>query len=137
MKLGIGDRVHFFERYMSDSEIDTFFRAADVVLLAYQAGFVSQSGILHLAANWDKPVLASSGPGPLIDTVQRYRLGVTVKPDFVEELVEGLERVFATDHSPVGWQDFRRDASWKVNIDRLLNCLAAQEAQQRAQVRSI
>jgi glycosyltransferase involved in cell wall biosynthesis len=127
-KLGVADRVHFFEKYIPDEEIDGFFSAADVILLTYKSNFVSQSGILHLAANWDKPVLASSGPGPLVETVRQYNLGVIVKPDSAAELAAGLRRVFAADYPPLGWDIFRREASWKENIDRLMATLAAQAA---------
>src|SRR5262249_46628928 len=127
-KLGVHNRVHFFEKYIPDDEISAFFCAADVVLLTYKSNFVSQSGILHLAANWDKPVLASSGPGPLVETVRQYRLGVIVKPDSADELAAGLERVFAADYPPLGWDTFRREASWRENIDRLMATLAAQTA---------
>jgi glycosyltransferase involved in cell wall biosynthesis len=127
-KVGVVHRVHFFERYIPDDEIGEFFCAADVILLTYRKDFVSQSGILHLAANWDKPVLASSGPGPLVETVRRYNLGVIVAPDSADELAAGLDRVFARDYPPLGWDTFRREASWKLNIDRLMETLASQEA---------
>jgi glycosyltransferase involved in cell wall biosynthesis len=127
-KIGLANRVHFVDGYIPDDEIGAFFCAADVILLTYKSDFVSQSGILHLAANWDKPVLASSGPGPLLETIRQHNLGVVVKPDSSEELGGGLDRVFAADYPPLGWDIFRREASWKLNIDRLIETLDAQEA---------
>jgi glycosyltransferase involved in cell wall biosynthesis len=127
-RIGVSHRVHFIERYISDHEIGELFGAADVILLTYRSDFVSQSGILHLTANWDKPVLASSGPGPLLETVKRYNLGVVVNPDSSDALAAGLDRVFAADYPVLGWDTFRREASWKVNIDRLMETLVSQEA---------
>jgi glycosyltransferase involved in cell wall biosynthesis len=129
--IGISHRVHFIDRYMPENEIGTLVSAADVVLLTYRSDFVSQSGILHLAANWAKPVLASSGAGPLVETVQRYCLGVTVEPDSAEDLAMGLDRVLAGDYSPLGWDSFRREASWKANIDRLMDALAERQTMRR------
>jgi hypothetical protein len=60
--------------------------------------------------------------------VRRYNLGVTVEPDSDEELADGLKRVLAGDYPPLGWSFFRREASWKVNIDRLMETVAAQES---------
>lgn len=127
-KLGVSHRVHFFEEYIPDDEIGAFFCAADVIMLTYKANFVSQSGILHLAANWDKPVLASSGPGPLVETVRRHKLGIVVRPDSAEELAAGLQRVFTPEYQRLGWSTFRHEASWKENVDRLMAAVAGQEA---------
>jgi glycosyltransferase involved in cell wall biosynthesis len=100
-----------------------FFQSADVVLLTYDAGFVSQSAVLHLAANWDKPVVASSGPGPLVDTVARYRLGIIVEPGSETDLVGALEKILSRDHPQMEWDRFRDAASWSTNVDRLLEAL--------------
>lgn len=123
-ELRIAARIHFVDGYILENELGGFFDAADVVFLTYRAGFVSQSGALHLAGNWDKPVLASSGPGPLVDAVRTYGLGIAVEPDSEQALSDGLRRILAGDYPPLGWDQFRHEASWKVNIDRLLDALA-------------
>ena len=127
-RLRVTDRVSFVERYVADREVGDFFEAADIVLLTYASEFVSQSGVLHLAANWDKPVLASAGPGPLIEAIRRFRLGVVVEPDSVDALVAGLQRILAGDLPPGDWDGFRREASWALNIDRLLEAILAASA---------
>lgn len=121
--LRVSERVHLIDEYVPDSEIGRFFSAADIVLLTYKSEFVSQSGVLHVAANWGKPVLASSGPGPLSETVEKYRLGITVEPDSLDALASGLARLLAGEGPPFGWERFRRDASWATNIDRFLAAL--------------
>ena len=93
------------------------------MLLTYDAGFVSQSGVLHLAANWDKPVIASSGPGPLVDTVARYGLGIIVEPGSEEDLVGALDKVLTRDYPQMDWDRFREAASWSTNVDCLLEAL--------------
>lgn len=121
--LGISDRVHFFDEYVPDDQVESFFRATDVVLLTYDARFVSQSAVLHLAANWDKPVIASSGPGPLVDTVARYGLGIIVEAGSEEDLVRALEKVRRCEYPQMDWRGFREAASWSTNVDCLLEAL--------------
>jgi glycosyltransferase involved in cell wall biosynthesis len=123
-QVGVADRVVFEERFVPAHEITSFFQAADIILLTYKSGFVSQSGVLHLASNWDKPVLATSGRGPLTETVTRHNLGVVVEPDSVEDLIEGLNRLISGRFPALGWAGFREGASWKINIDRFLDALA-------------
>jgi glycosyltransferase involved in cell wall biosynthesis len=121
--LGVADRVHFVSSFIPEERIAAFFDAADIIVLAYGAGYVSQSGVLHVAANWDKPVAASAGPGPLLDTVERFDLGLIVEPGSREALAEALERLMSSGHPREGWARFRAAASWHVNVDRLLDAL--------------
>ena len=87
--------------------------------------------MLHLAANWNLPVLASGGEGPLLRCVAEYGLGVAVAADSVEAVAEGLRRLSqdATLRagSAAGWERFRREASWARNVDALLGAVAAVE----------
>jgi glycosyltransferase involved in cell wall biosynthesis len=123
-QVGVADRVFFEERFVPDYELASFFQAADGILLTYKSEFVSQSGVLHLAANWDKPVLAASGPGPLAEMVARHNLGIVVEPDSMGALTEGLIRLVSGRYPALGWAGFREAASWKVNIDSFLEALA-------------
>ena len=86
-ELGVAERVRIDEGFIPDKETRHYFDACDVILLSYASGFVSQSGVLLVAANWGKPVLASSGPGPLSTVVRRFGLGVAVEPDSVDWVV--------------------------------------------------
>jgi glycosyltransferase involved in cell wall biosynthesis len=122
-QVGVADRVFFEERFVPDDEVASFFWAADGILLTYESEFVSQSGVLHLAANWNKPVLAASGRGPLTETVARHNLGIVVKPNSVGALIEGLTELVSGRYPALGWVGFREMASWKVNIDRFLDSL--------------
>jgi len=126
---GRGGRF-FEERFVANNEIASFFPATDGILLTYKSEFVSQSGVLHLAANWDKPVLASAGAGPLTESVARHNLGIVVKPDSAE----GLSRLVSGRYPALGWAGFREAASWKVNIDSFLDALAGNAAPAREAV---
>lgn len=123
-ELRVADRVHFVSSFIPEERIAAFFEAADIIVLAYEAGYVSQSGVLHVAANWDKPVVASAGPSPLLDTVARFDLGPIVEPGLRVALAEALQRLMSSGHSGDGWERFRAAASWRVNVDRLLDGLS-------------
>lgn len=131
-RLGVAGRCHFIERYVALEELDALFAASDILLLCYSKSFVSQSGVLHVAANWGLPVLASGGEGPLLKAVRKYGLGLIVAPDSAAALAEGLDTLVRQRAKGLpecaGWQAFRSDASWSRNIDLLLAALGQQAA---------
>lgn len=86
--------------FISDSEVQTYFQLADVVLAPYQR-HVGMSGILLLAAAAQKPVL-SSNYGLMGEMVQRYNLGLTVDSTIPAEIAKGLTRFLL---SPAGLCD--------------------------------
>lgn len=127
-ELGCADRVRIDDGFVPDDAIREYFGACDVVLLTYKAEFVSQSGVLLLASNWAKPVLASSGPGPLTKTVRQFDLGPTVPPDDVEALRGAMAQLIDRGYPAAGWPAFRDHASWDRNIAVLLDALAGKAA---------
>ena len=120
-RIGVESRVHFATGFIPDADIPAYFHAADAVALTYNREFVSQSGVLQHAVDWSKPILASSGSGPLRETVERQGLGVFVEPDDADALVDGL-RTLLRDRSPEeNFLRYRDSANWSVNVDRLLD----------------
>ncbi|MES2491754.1 MAG: glycosyltransferase [Pseudomonadota bacterium] len=123
---GIAGRVHIVEQFVPEMEVAAYFAAADAVALTYRGDFVSQSGVLQLAASWKKPVLASSGEGPLRQTVTKYRLGEFVAPDNVDAIIAGLDRLMTqTPAAPDNFDRYNAAASWTANIDGLCRLLTA------------
>lgn len=120
--LGVADQVLFREGFVSEAMAAAYFSAADFVLLGYAGTFQSQSGVLHLAAAAERPVLASSGPGPLQAAVEQYALGLSVAPDSTTALAEGMRRLL---HSPPRprWEQYQRDHSWDRHAQQLLKAL--------------
>jgi len=90
-ELGVAERCRWDIRRIPDEEVGDIFAACDVVLVTYCAKFRSASGVLNAAVSARKPVLASSGPGPLKSVVEKYRVGVFVKPDDSEEILRGAQ----------------------------------------------
>lgn len=122
-ELGCADRVRIDDGFIPEGQVRHYFAAADIILLTYKAEFVSQSGVLLLASNWAKPVLASSGPGPLTTTVASFDLGLTVPPDDLPALREAAKTLFRAGHPAAGWERFRAHASWDRNVAVLIDAL--------------
>jgi len=55
------NRIYWVEEYIKDSEVNLYFSASDVVVLPYISA--SQSGIIPLAYNYNKPVIVSNLEG--------------------------------------------------------------------------
>ena len=85
--------------------------------------------MLQIAALWDRPLLASGGAGPLVDTVAEFGLGLVVEADSIPAIAAGLaglvaERPDLTEN----FARYRASTSWAVNIDRMLEAYAAARA---------
>lgn len=109
-------------RRIPDEEVGDIFAACDVVLVTYSAKFRSASGVLNAAVSARKPVLASSGSGPLKTVVEKYELGVFVKPDDFEEGLRGaskLVKISATGKCEFvlqpDWDKYEQENSWEEN----------------------
>ncbi len=120
-ELGVDKRVYFHQDFVPDEEIASYFMATDFVLLTYGRSFRSQSGVLNIAARLRKPVLTSSGDGPLRTSVETYSLGAFVEPDSGPALAKGIERLLSSGE-PVqsDWAGYELYASWLINVEPLV-----------------
>jgi glycosyltransferase involved in cell wall biosynthesis len=92
--LGIGDLVRFDIGYLPNELVAPLFRLARFVALPYRSA--TQSGPLHIAFTFAKPVLATR-TGGIIDVVEDGVTGLLVEPGNVLELSAGLERLMWDD----------------------------------------
>jgi glycosyltransferase involved in cell wall biosynthesis len=90
-ELGVGDRCRWDIRRIPEEEVGDLFAACDVVLVTYSAKFRSASGVLNAAVSARKRALASCGGGPLKSAIEKYKLGIFVKPDDSEEIFNGAK----------------------------------------------
>ena len=121
-KLRVQGRIRWSVRHIPEAEIGRYFEASDYILLTYSSHFRSASGVLAAAAQFQRPVLASSGDGPLKVAVNRYSLGRFVEPDNTHALVEGVSQLMDSK-TPADWEGFRRDHSWETNARIVTQCL--------------
>jgi glycosyltransferase involved in cell wall biosynthesis len=125
-ELGVAERCRWDIRRIPDEEVGDIFAACDVVLVTYSAKFRSASGVLNAAISARKPVLASSGPGPLKTVVEKYELGVFVKPDDAEEILRGASKLLPISATgkcefelQSAWDKYEQENSWEENARRV------------------
>jgi glycosyltransferase involved in cell wall biosynthesis len=127
LELGVGDRVRFFDEFVPDEKLASYFAASDVVVLTYDKTFHSQSGVLNVAARARRRVLASAGESPLKDCVQKFKLGVFVEPDDLNALKIGMKLATSAESQEVSdspdWEGYEAFASWDKNVTRILEAV--------------
>lgn len=85
------DRITFVNRYVTDSEVASFFSAADAVVLPYHRS--SASGPLHVAMASGLPVIVSRVRS-LIEASEGYEGAVMVPPQDPAAIRAAMERVY-------------------------------------------
>ena len=109
------------KRIMTLKEIETIFKASDIVILPYT--HISQSGILNLAIGFRKPVILSDA---FIETNEiDNKLGIVVPKKNVEKLAEAIfamvnnyenySKTFSNNIS-----DYEREHSWEKLAHQML-----------------
>jgi D-inositol-3-phosphate glycosyltransferase len=83
----IVDRIGF----IPDSDVEIYFKAADLLVLPYR--YIYQSGVLFLALRFGLPVIASD-VGSLRDYVTEDRTGFVFRPGDAEDLARAIGRYF-------------------------------------------
>jgi glycosyltransferase involved in cell wall biosynthesis len=81
--------IEFVPRYVSDEELGSFFRRADLVVLPYLRS--SASGPLHMTMAFGLPVVVTN-VGGLGDVAARYSGSVLIEPESVDGILEGIRR---------------------------------------------
>lgn len=70
--------IIFFDRFIADTEVTTFFSIADIIAQPYRSA--TQSGVTQIAYNFGKPMIVTD-IGGLRETVPDQRCGYVVKPE--------------------------------------------------------
>lgn len=89
--LQIEQRVRVVNQYIPNDEVSRYFSAADVVVLPYLSA--TQSGIVQIAYNFDKPVIATS-VGGLQEVVRDGFTGFLVPQNDPEALASAVRRFY-------------------------------------------
>jgi len=120
--LGVSGQCRWECRRIPDEDVGDLFNLCDFVLLTYSAVFHSMSAVLGTAVSARKPVLASSGEGPLKKMVEKYRLGVFVRPDDADAILKGAEKMiekYKSSERP-DWARYECDNSWQRNVEIIM-----------------
>ncbi|CUT07532.1 Glycosyltransferase involved in cell wall bisynthesis [Candidatus Kryptonium thompsonii] len=90
---GIEDFVVFKSEYIPNNEVKVYFSASDLVVLPYVSA--TQSGIVQIAYNFNKPVITTN-VGGLPEVVIEGKTGFVVEPSS-EKLAEAIIKFFEWD----------------------------------------
>lgn len=93
----LGERVFVHSDYVPNEEVSRYFSAADVVVLPYVSA--TQSGIVQIAYQFDKPVIATD-VGGLAEVVLNERTGFIVKPEAPDEVANAVIRFYKEGREP-------------------------------------
>jgi glycosyltransferase involved in cell wall biosynthesis len=124
--LGVAQRCRWQIGYQNSQQVADHFTACDAVLLCYSGQFRSASGVMNLAAHYQKPVIVSAGASALLDAVQGFGLGVIVRADQADALVAGIHRLLSEPPS-ADWQGYERVNSWDRNAQLVSQALSLSE----------
>ncbi len=107
--------------YVSNDEVPVLFGRARVVVTPYRRA--SQSGVVHLAYTFDRPVVASA-VGDIPDVVDDGATGLLVPPDDPAALADALVRLLtdaeeADRMGAAGARWLAREASWERVAERV------------------
>jgi len=95
--LQIGDRVRITNEYVPNDLLPRYFSAADAVVLPYLSA--TQSGIVQIAYNFGKPVIASR-IGGLAEVVVDEETGFLVAPNDPDALAGAIKRFYSGECEP-------------------------------------
>lgn len=86
---GAASRVRWDERFVPDSEVWAYFRAADLVVLPYRSA--TQSGVAQIALSFGRPMVLTR-TGGLPELLDEGRTGFLAEPGSPESLAVAMRR---------------------------------------------
>ncbi len=96
-QLGLRDAVAIFDDYIPNEEVGLYFAAANVVVLPYISA--TQSGIVQIAYNYNKPVITTD-VGGLPEAVAQEVTGLVVPAQDAAALAQAIIRYFEENKEP-------------------------------------
>jgi glycosyltransferase involved in cell wall biosynthesis len=118
-ELGLEGSVKFVPEYVPNELVAPYFSAADIVVLPYLSA--TQSGIVQIAYNFNKPVIATA-VGGLAEVVLDGRTGFIVPPDDPGALADAILR-FYSEHRELEFTLAVMEEKKKYSWDRLVGSI--------------
>lgn len=125
-ELQIRDSVYLFNKFIPSSEVKYFFSAADLAVLPYKSA--TQSGIVQIANNFLKPVVATK-VGGLSEIVIEDETGFLVDKNEPKELAEAIERFFREEREESFSENVKKELdkySWKTFVEGMMELVSPQ-----------
>jgi glycosyltransferase involved in cell wall biosynthesis len=118
---GLSNRIHVFNRYISDAEVAQFYGAADVCVLPYKSA--TQSGITAISFHFEVPIIATN-VGGLAETVKHQKTGVVVDSPDSSLIATAINTYFKEDLKEAmvtEIQQYKQEHSWKKFAEQLVD----------------
>lgn len=131
--LEVADRCRWVNEFVPDEDVHKYFAVANAAVLLYSAEFRSASGVLNNVAQFNLPVLCSSGGGPLRQVINSFELGVWVEPDSLEAASRGLSKLVNIADTETNWSAYRKLHDWDRNAELVRNALSTIDFHQEAE----
>lgn len=120
-ELKINDYIKIYKEFIPNSEVKNYFSAADVVVLPYKDA--TQSGIIQVANNFYKPVIATN-VGGLPEVIEEGVTGNLVEVNNPEKLAESILSYFAENKESIYTENIKRNLeklSWGYFSEQMNN----------------
>lgn len=104
--LNLESCVRFVSEYVPNDRVRLYFSAADVVVLPYRSA--TQSGIIQIAYNFDKPVITTN-VGGLSEVVINGKTGFVVPPDNPDALAGAITKFYEENRENEFASNVRRE----------------------------
>lgn len=114
--VNLGENIRFISEYVPNDEVANYFSASDVVVLPYRSA--TQSGIVQIAYNFDKPVIATD-VGGLSEVVLDRRTGYIVPAEDPNALANAILTYFQENRQEEFAQNVREEKK-KYSWDNLI-----------------
>lgn len=117
---GCSDRIKVFNRYIDDSQVPTFFSAADLCVLPYKTA--TQSGITAISLHFGLPVVATR-TGGLEETIEKPGIGVMADEISAEGVRAAVETFFAAgpEQYRSSIASHKKAIGWDVFAEKLMD----------------
>lgn len=114
------EQIYFFNQYIPDQEVSTYFSAADACVLPYRSA--TQSGITAVAQYLETPVIVTN-VGGIVESIERYKTGLIIEELNPNSIAIGIKDFFENydlNSSSTSFQKLKVDKSWSTFAQKLL-----------------
>lgn len=117
------NNIILINEFIPTNEVKYYFSAADVVILPYK--HATQSGIVQIAVNFGKPVIASN-VGGLAEVIENGKMGYIVEKENPYELAVVIEKFYSERKEREFSQnisELSKKYSWKYFVDGMFDLI--------------
>ena len=119
-ELGINDTLMLFTDFIPTSEVKYYFSACDAVILPYKDA--TQSGIVQIAMNFRKPVIATN-VGGLAEVIKDNKTGFIIEKENPKIMAETIVKFYTENKEKEFVDNIETELekySWKRFVDGIL-----------------